>query len=772
MLVRPLAGLTVVALVGLAGAGGCSSQSKVTSKASQDAGSDGSNADAEADASQSRCDDGIQNGNEVATDCGGGCLCDPGQPCFQPGDCKSSSCAGGKCQPPNCTDGLKNGAEADVDCGGSACPKCADLKACVAASDCQSSVCSGNICQIPNCSDGASNGKETDVDCGGSDCPKCADEKACSDPVDCSSNICIANKCVAATCVDGKKGPNESDVDCGGACPPCANGLDCGMPQDCQSGVCTAGSCAVPTCFDKVKNQNETDSDCGGTCPPCKSGQGCSIPSNCESGVCLGNVCQAPACNDKVKNGAESDVDCGGSSCPGCLNGQSCGVGLDCASGGCIGTTCGPWSQRFGGAGADVISGVDTDALGNVFITGTFETSITFKGSTTNSKGKADIFVAKLAPDGAPLWIRTYGGINPDIVTALAVDAAGNVIVTGYFNSPIDFGSGVKTPPANDGFVIKLDGSGNYVWDTILSGGLTEAPLAMAVSSSGDVLVAGYYSSASVNFGGATFTNKGLNDAFAVKLQGTNGAHVWSGSWGSTSVDEFGAVGFDAAGNAFLCGRFTGTVNLGGSDLVSLGFSDVMLLKLAGANGAHLLSDSYGAPNSDYCDALAVDSSGNVAISGRKHAGAMDFGGGAITQYPSTHIYLAKLSGTALSHILSKGLGGSGQDTPSAIAFDSGNIIMIGTSTSKNMNLGGGVLNIGGVWGPFVARFSGTTGAHVHSQAFVTEGTTGGSALAISKPSKSWIIGSAFEQNANFGAGVMTSSGAADAYVASLGPLP
>jgi len=112
----------------------------------------------EAGASESTCNDGIQNGDETGVDCGG------------------SNCP--NCSEPTCNDGIQNGYETGVDCGGSNCPSCSE----------------------PTCNDGIQNGDETGVDCGGSNCPNC------SEP----------------TCNDGIQNGDETGVDCGGSCTPCA----------------------------------------------------------------------------------------------------------------------------------------------------------------------------------------------------------------------------------------------------------------------------------------------------------------------------------------------------------------------------------------------------------------------------------------------------------------------------------------------------------------------------------------------------------------------
>lgn len=87
------------------------------------------------------CRDGIQNGEETDTDCGGACLrCPPGRRCKVPTDCISGVCKSGICASPSCRDGVQNSVESDVDCGGP-CAPCPAGYFCRSGSDCQGGRC-------------------------------------------------------------------------------------------------------------------------------------------------------------------------------------------------------------------------------------------------------------------------------------------------------------------------------------------------------------------------------------------------------------------------------------------------------------------------------------------------------------------------------------------------------------------------------------------------------------------------------------------------------
>ncbi len=130
-----------------------------------------------------------------------------------------------------------------------------------------------------------------------------------------------------------------------------------------------------------------------------------------------------------------------------------------------------------------------------------------------------------LNSSSATLAFSTYlGGSDYDAASAVAVDASGNVYVTGTTNSAKDFPILNSYQPilrgSSDAFVAKYDASGNLVWSTYLGGSQDEGGNAIAVDSSGNVYVAGETSSSDFpTTAGAIQTQfHGSSDAFVVKF--------------------------------------------------------------------------------------------------------------------------------------------------------------------------------------------------------------------------------------------------------------
>ena len=160
------------------------------------------------------------------------------------------------------------------------------------------------------------------------------------------------------------------------------------------------------------------------------------------------------------------------------------------------------WSERFG-SGQSASAGLAVDSAGNVVVIGSFQGSIDFGGTVLAIDGGATngLFVAKLDPSGTPLWSQGFGNAGG---SGVAVDLAGNVLVTGVFTESADFGCGaLMAADAEDGFVAKLDSDGSCWWSKPLG---TAGPNSIAVDAAGDAFITGTFVG-TVDFGGGAFTS-------------------------------------------------------------------------------------------------------------------------------------------------------------------------------------------------------------------------------------------------------------------------
>jgi len=119
------------------------------------------------------------------------------------------------------------------------------------------------------------------------------------------------------------------------------------------------------------------------------------------------------------------------------------------------------WAKSAGGTSTDYGYSVSSDANGNVFVTGSFTSpTLTFGTTVLTNPGTYDIFIVKYDGSGNVLWAKSVGGTSNDYSFSVSSDANGNVFATGYFNSPsLAFGTTILTTMGGwDIFVAKLNG--------------------------------------------------------------------------------------------------------------------------------------------------------------------------------------------------------------------------------------------------------------------------------------------------------------------------
>ncbi len=186
------------------------------------------------------------------------------------------------------------------------------------------------------------------------------------------------------------------------------------------------------------------------------------------------------------------------------------------------------WANASGGPNYDRGDLVATDAAGNVYNAGVFWGTAQFAGTTLVSQGELDLYVAKYSPQGTLLWIRQAGSPNNNDVLDLAVDAAGNVVLTGDFwsgntvptVSTITFGTTTLTGGSLRGemFLAKYDTQGNFLWaqQALSQGGYGSDGTDLAVDNSGNIYVGGTYSTP-IRFGIVAVTAPASRSFFLAK---------------------------------------------------------------------------------------------------------------------------------------------------------------------------------------------------------------------------------------------------------------
>ena len=115
------------------------------------------------------------------------------------------------------------------------------------------------------------------------------------------------------------------------------------------------------------------------------------------------------------------------------------------------------WSKAFGDGGSQVAKGVAIDSAGNAVVSGACSGVVNFGGGPLPCLGNADIFIAKFDPSGAHVWAQRFGDTTDQAANGIALDTGGNLLLTGFLSTPLDFGCGLLTPAGGaDAFLVKV----------------------------------------------------------------------------------------------------------------------------------------------------------------------------------------------------------------------------------------------------------------------------------------------------------------------------
>jgi hypothetical protein len=219
-----------------------------------------------------------------------------------------------------------------------------------------------------------------------------------------------------------------------------------------------------------------------------------------------------------------------------------------------------------------------------------------------------DAFVARLGASGNLLWSTYYGGRNADLAHAIAVDAAGNVVVAGETlssNLPL-FGmpyQGNLAPPGNaDVMVFSLSGNGVPRFATYLGGGVVDIGYAVALDGADNIYVAGRTTSPDFPAVAPAFPyDGGLGDAFVSKLGPGASTLVFSTFLGGTLSDAASTIAVDATGAIYVGGQ-TASTNfpaVGGWQTAYGGNSDGFIARLQPDGATLVFSTFVGGNGSD-----------------------------------------------------------------------------------------------------------------------------------------------------------------------------
>lgn len=239
------------------------------------------------------------------------------------------------------------------------------------------------------------------------------------------------------------------------------------------------------------------------------------------------------------------------------------------------------------GHGQDNANAIAVDAAGNAYVT----------GSSRGLNVRLDYATIKYDANGAQQWVARYDAVQVNNrARAVAVDAAGNVYVTGSSTDPDFITRFITIKYNNDGVEQWIN---SYLGPAFGYGAATE----LAIDSVGNVYVAG------------TSDGVGTSRDYATIKYDAAGVEQWVARYNGlgNDFDEASDLAVDAAGNVYVTGRSYGLGTV----------YDYATIKYNAAGVAQWVARYDGPGNSfsnDAATALAIDASGNVYVTGSQDA--------------------------------------------------------------------------------------------------------------------------------------------------------
>ncbi|MBA7519506.1 hypothetical protein ES705_11585 [subsurface metagenome] len=293
------------------------------------------------------------------------------------------------------------------------------------------------------------------------------------------------------------------------------------------------------------------------------------------------------------------------------------------------------WSDTWGGGAYEHCFEMTIDSLDNIYVVGATESF---------GAGSKDVCILKYNSSGDLKWYKTWGGVNYDYATCIAIDSAGYLYVGGNKNSDV--------PGGPDCILIKFTKSGSKVWERSWGGSDWDYCSGIAIDNSDNIYIAG---------GTQGFGALGT-DMFVVKYD-SSGNRIWSRLWGGNSRDQCRKIDVDAIGGVYLAG-FTESYGEGRNDLCLVKFD---------SSGNYVWNKTWGGSSWEDCWAIKSDSYNNIYIGGQTYS----FGAGGYDMILVKYDYQG-------NYLWNRTWGGGGNDEIEDIALDSAeSVYLIGTRLVK-----------------------------------------------------------------------------------------
>lgn len=286
-------------------------------------------------------------------------------------------------------------------------------------------------------------------------------------------------------------------------------------------------------------------------------------------------------------------------------------------------------------------------------------------------------------------WAIGYYGFNVDVPTSICTDVRSNIYSVGYFEDSIDMDTVAAdrelwSHGLRDGYINKLDSSGNPIWSLPIGGSSLDQCQYIAYDGSSSLYISGTFNG-TVDFdpgpGVYNLTAAGGYDAFLLKLD-TNGIFNWAVNWGASSAEFGGQILIGSASEIYMIGTFGSAIDLdpgSGVQMTTTSSAGTFIVKLT-SSGTFVWGGNYTASS---FSSAALDGNGFIYLAGTCQGANCDMDPGAGTINFSTanntqDIYVIKITING-SYIWHRTIGNTSTNQAHSVGVDiRGNVYLTG----------------------------------------------------------------------------------------------
>lgn len=204
------------------------------------------------------------------------------------------------------------------------------------------------------------------------------------------------------------------------------------------------------------------------------------------------------------------------------------------------------WQELLGGGSGDGFMDISRTSDNGYIAVGGWS-SWNMEGNT-GWKGSCDVWVVKMNSAGDVEWQKLLGGEDYDQGMSIEQNPDGSYILVGWTNSTGGDLSGLSHRGGADVWIAKLGPDGSIIWQNLIGGSGYDMPDCVLRTHDGGYIVSGYTES---DFPESPVTNHGRNDIFVTKFN-AGGAIEWSRLYGGESNEYRGSIVESPDGDGYV----------------------------------------------------------------------------------------------------------------------------------------------------------------------------------------------------------------------------